>query len=201
MNKTILIIIFFSLLLISCSKNKDRTLKTFYSAECSIDPDTYIVTDTISSILSTYYENGSLKSVQYLHGFRKDETDNFRKGTGPKDKIEGEYTYHYLDDHLIRVTTTKKDTTYYFTPDNINEVYAYIIKKDGRMIEFYKSISSTKQTIIKWIKYSDNYKEGIFREEYVLTEFDKKEMPEIELDNYTQGIRRYIKSIEKLEYW
>lgn len=69
------------------------------------------------------------------------------------------------------------------------------------MIEFYKSISSTKQTIIKWIKYSDNYKEGIFREEYVLTEFDKKEMPEIELDNYTQGIRRYIKSIEKLEYW
>lgn len=110
------------------------------------------------------------------------------------------YAYHYLDNHLIRVTTANKDTTFYFLPDNINEVYAYIIRKEGRMVEFYKTIPSTKQTILKWIKYSDNYKEGIFREEYVPTEFDK-EISKIELDNYTQGIRRYIKSIEKLEYW
>lgn len=60
MNKTTLIIIFFSLFLISCSKNKDRILKTFYTAECAVDPETFIVTDTISSALSTYYNNGSL---------------------------------------------------------------------------------------------------------------------------------------------
>lgn len=201
MNKTIFTILFLLLILNSCTENKNKLLKTFYTAECAIDPETFIVTDTISSVLSTYYNNGSIKSIQYLHGFRENECDNFRKGSGPKDKIVGEYTYHYSNDHLIRITSMNKDTTFYFSPDNPNNIYAYIIKKDGRMVEFYQATYSTKQTIVKWIEYSDYYKEGIFKEEYILSEFDKIEISEIELENYTKEIKRYLKIIEKTEYW
>lgn len=136
-------LIYYILLLCVCSctqekKSIELTTTTIYNAE-QVGGE-YVKKNMTTKYSIGRYPSGKQKFFVGLYGYQNNDTTFYEEAKNKKVE-EGEFTFFYQNDSLVLVTRKSKDTTFYYSPTDLDDFTQYdIFDKKGNLIKSFDAL-------------------------------------------------------------